>query len=66
MAGSVYYSDLYPDSPYKLSNYYDGKLFIYEWISLWIIAVTLDEQGNYVSMEPLLKHLQFAAPTQFY
>lgn len=62
MAGPVYHSELFPDSPYKLSSYYDGKLFIYEWIRHWIMAVTLDEQGNYVSMEPFLKHLEFAAP----
>lgn len=62
MAGPVYHSDLFPNSPYKLSDYYNGKLFIYEWIRHWIMAVTFDEQGNYLRMEPFLKHLQFAAP----
>lgn len=62
MAGPVYYSDLYPKAPYKLPDYYDGKLFIYDWIRKWIMAVTLDEKGNYVSMEPFLPHLNVAAP----
>ena len=62
MAGPVYYSDLYPGAKYKLPEYYNGKLFIYEWIRKWIMAVTLDEKGNYVSMEPFLPHLKVVAP----
>ena len=62
MAGPVYYSDLFPNAPYKLHNYYNGKLFIYEWIRGWIMAVTLDENGNYLRMEPFLKHYNFQAP----
>ncbi|WP_285544446.1 PQQ-dependent sugar dehydrogenase [Dyadobacter frigoris] len=62
MAGPVYYSDLFADSPYKLPDYYDGKLFIYDWIRKWIMAVTLDVNGNYVSMEPFLPQLKVVAP----
>src|SRR5699024_7844371 len=62
MAGPVYYSDQFPDDSYKLSSYYDGKLFIYEWIRNWIMAVTLDEEGKYVRMEPFLGHMEFASP----
>jgi len=61
-AGPVYYSDLFPGAAYKLSEYYDGKLFIYDWIRGWIMAVTFDENGNYKQMEPFLKHLKFSAP----
>jgi cytochrome c len=62
MAGPVYYSDLYPNSPYKLPDYYNGKLFIFEWIRKWIMAVTMDSNGNYVSMEPFLPQLKVVAP----
>lgn len=62
MAGPVYYSDRFKDAPYKLSEYYDGKLFIYEWIRHWIMAVTLDKDGNYVRMEPFLENIPFSAP----
>lgn len=62
MAGPVYYSDLFPNAPYKLSDYYNGKLFIYEWIRGWIMAVTFDEKGNYLRMEPFLKQYNFKAP----
>ncbi len=62
MAGPVYYSDRYVKAPYKLPDYYNGKLFIFEWIRKWIMAVTLDEKGNYVSMEPFLPELKVVAP----
>lgn len=62
MAGPVYYSDQYPGSPYKLHDYYNGKLFIYEWIRGWIMAVTLDENGNYLRMEPFLENFKVKAP----
>lgn len=63
MAGPVYYSDLFPNAPFKLSSYYDGKLFIYDWVRRWFMAVTLDKDGNYVRMEPFLDHMTFVAPT---
>jgi len=62
MAGPVYYADLFPNAPYKLPNYYHGKLFIYEWIRGWIMAVSLDKNGDYLSMEPFLEHQKFKAP----
>ncbi|MET3113213.1 cytochrome c [Pedobacter sp. CG_S7] len=62
MAGPVFYSSEYADKPYKLAEYYDGKLFIFEWIRGWIMAVTLDEKGNYLRMEPFLEHIKFEAP----
>jgi hypothetical protein len=38
MAGPVYYTDLYPDSS-RYPEYYNGKLFIYEWIRGWIKVI---------------------------
>ncbi|GEO02511.1 hypothetical protein AAE02nite_01750 [Adhaeribacter aerolatus] len=63
MAGPVYYTDLFPDAKYKLSEYYHGKLFIYDWVRRWFMAVTLDENKDYLRMEPFLEHLTFVAPT---
>ncbi|MEJ5963586.1 PQQ-dependent sugar dehydrogenase [Pedobacter immunditicola] len=61
-AGPVYNSSAFEKAPFKLSDYYDGKLFIYEWIRGWIMAVTFDEKGNYLRMEPFLEHVKFEAP----
>jgi len=61
MAGPVYYSDLYPAET-RLPDYYNGKLFIYEWMRNWIMSVTLDSNGDYVKMEPFMPKTKFAAP----
>lgn len=63
MAGPVFYVDDYPESEKRYPNYFDGKLFIYEWMRGWIIAVTLDEEGNYVRMERFLPKYKFSNPT---
>ncbi|QMU28644.1 PQQ-dependent sugar dehydrogenase [Adhaeribacter radiodurans] len=63
LAGPVYYSDLFPNAPYKLPSYYDGKLIIYDWVRRWFMAVSFDENKNYLRMEPFLDHITFAAPT---
>ena len=44
-------------------KYYDGKLFIYEWMRGWMMSVTLDEEGNYVRMERFLSEKEFSNPT---
>ncbi len=54
-AGPVYHYDDYPESPGKLPRYYDNCLFIYEWSRHWIMAVHLDEDSNYVRIEPFLE-----------
>ncbi|WP_439483185.1 ThuA domain-containing protein [Cyclobacterium plantarum] len=60
MAGPVYYSDLYPNGG-GLPDYYDGKLFIYEWIRGWIKVVTMDENGDYLKMEPFMEGVRHNA-----
>jgi cytochrome c len=58
MAGPVYHSEDFK-TPGALPSYYNDKLFIYDFIRGWIKAVTMDEQGNYVSMEPFMKDAKF-------
>jgi cytochrome c len=60
MGGPVYYGDLYQKA--GLPSYYNGKLFIYEWIRGWIKAVTLTPEGDYDSMEPFMGNTKFVAP----
>ena len=63
MAGPTYYQDDYPKTESKFPKYYDGKLFIYEWMRGWMMSVTLDEEGNYVRMERFLSEKKFSNPT---
>ncbi len=54
MAGPVYHADRYPDNPNRFPDYYDDKVFLYDWMRGWMIAVTLDDNGDMVSMEPFM------------
>lgn len=62
MAGPVFYKNLFANAPFSPDVYYDGKLFVYDWVRRWIRAISFDDNGNYSHMEPFLDHLQFAAP----
>ncbi|MCB0656982.1 MAG: ThuA domain-containing protein [Saprospiraceae bacterium] len=59
MAGPVFYQDDYPDNPARYPAYYDGKLFTYDWIRGWIMAVTMDSVGNFVGMERFLPGIKW-------
>jgi glucose/arabinose dehydrogenase len=61
MAGPVYRADRYR-GPGALPRYYDGKLFIYEWIRGWMKVVTLAPNGDFEAMEPFLEGVRFANP----
>lgn len=61
MAGPVYYEDLY-DAKTRMPEYYNGKLFIYEWMRGWVKAVTMKPNGDFYRMEPFAQHIKFAAP----
>jgi len=55
MAGPVYYTDRYPAAT-RYPDYYNGKLFIYDWIRGWIKSVTLQPNGDFEQMEPFIPH----------
>jgi cytochrome c len=62
MAGPVYRRDDFRNAARPFPEYYDGKLFIYEWMRGWIMAVTMDAQGNLVSMERFMSSHRFSNP----
>ncbi|MCB0852758.1 MAG: PQQ-dependent sugar dehydrogenase, partial [Bacteroidetes bacterium] len=59
MAGPVFHYADYPDSEKKYPEYYDGKLFTYDWMRGWIMAVTMDNEGNFKKMERFLPSFTF-------
>ena len=63
MAGPVFYVDDYPENEGRFPGYYDGKLFIYDWIRGWIMAVTMDEDANFKRMERFMPSYKFSNPT---
>ncbi len=63
MAGPVYHFDLFAKSrDTAMPQYFDGKLFIYDWIRHWIFAVTLRPNGDYDAMERFAPRDSFSAP----
>ncbi len=52
---------LYPGKN-GLPDYYNGKLFIYEWMRNIIRAVSLQPNGDFYKMEPFMEGAKFAAP----
>ena len=62
MAGPIFYSDQFKNTTHSFSKYYDGKLFIYEWMRGWIMVVTLDKDGRFESMERFMPSQKFSNP----
>jgi cytochrome c len=62
MAGPVYYADDFKTAKRAFPKYYDGKLITYDWMRGWIMSVTLDKEGNYVSMERFMPSYKFSNP----
>lgn len=58
MAGPVYYGDMYP-AENRLPEYFDGKLFIYDWIRNWIKVVEMNEEGDLMRIDPFMPDQKF-------
>jgi cytochrome c len=61
MAGPVYYTEDFPKES-RLPDYYDKKLFIYDWIRGWVKAVTMLDNGDFDKMEPFMSQTKLNAP----
>lgn len=61
MAGPAYYTDDFPEET-RYPEYYNGKLFIYDWIRNWIKVVTMLPNGDFDKMEPFMQQTGFNAP----
>ncbi|GAB3908801.1 hypothetical protein GCM10028803_45130 [Larkinella knui] len=62
MAGPVFYRDQFSRAKRPFPDYYDGKLFVYEWMRGWLMAVSLDKDGHYASMERVMPSYKFSNP----
>jgi len=62
MAGPVFYTQDFAGAKRAFPKYYHGKLFTYDWMRGWIMSVTLDAEGNYVSMERFMPSYKFSNP----
>lgn len=62
MAGPVFHADMFKEGAHTYPDYFDGKLFIYDWIRGWINVVTMDAQGNLVNIDPFMPSTRFRNP----
>jgi len=55
MGGPVYHYNASLKSETKFPQYYDKALFMYDWMRNWVFAIRLDENQNYLRMEPFME-----------
>ncbi|MEO7368552.1 MAG: PQQ-dependent sugar dehydrogenase, partial [Gemmatimonadaceae bacterium] len=63
-AGPVFHRDDFNGAARPFPQYYDGKLFIYEFMRHWIMAVTMSNSGDLVSIERFMSSAKFSAPIE--
>src|SRR6267378_2683106 len=63
-AGPVFSREDFRTAARPFPPYYDGKLFIYEFMRHWIMAVTMDKNGDLASIEQFMPSAKFAAPIE--
>lgn len=51
IGGPIYHRSDFPEAERPYPGYYENKWFITDYSRFWIMAVTLDDEGNYRSME---------------
>ncbi|MFK7978559.1 MAG: ThuA domain-containing protein [Saprospiraceae bacterium] len=62
MGGMVYHATDYPDAKQHFPDYFEDKLFVYEWMRDWVYVVTMDEDYNYVKAESFMPNTEFSHP----
>lgn len=59
MAGPVFHAADYAEG---FPEYFENKLFLYEWMRDWVYVVTLDDNQNYVKAEAFMPNTEFSHP----
>jgi cytochrome c len=63
-AGPVFHRDDFRNAARPFPEYYDGKLFIYEFMRHWVMAVSMNTNGDLVSIERFMPTAKFSAPIE--
>lgn len=66
MAGPVFHESDFTSTEQSFPNYFEDKLFLYEWMRDWIYVVTLDEQQNYSHAESFMPNSEFSHPMDMF
>lgn len=55
MSGPVYHFNESLASSGKMPAYYNGSLFIYDWMRNWVFAVRFDDKQHFEKLEPFMR-----------
>ncbi len=62
MAGPVFYSGAFNGGDGTFPDYFDGKLFVYDWIRGWVLVVTMNSDGDLTRLEPFMPSVRWNNP----
>lgn len=62
MAGPTYYAADFEGIKNRFPDYFEEKLFIYDWMRGWIFTVQMNKDGDFVKMDPFMQHTKFSRP----
>jgi cytochrome c len=54
IGGDMYYYNKNNTSPGRFPDYYDGTLFIADWMRSWVMGLKFDNNENYLRSEPFM------------
>lgn len=60
--GPIYHRSDFRNPKRPFPDYYEGKWLVTDWARGWMIAITIDENGKYTSMERFLPNETFRGP----
>ncbi|RYY75586.1 MAG: c-type cytochrome [Gammaproteobacteria bacterium] len=62
LVADVYRNENYPASEHRLPAYYNNKLFILDFMRNWVKAVSFDEVGRIIKIEPFAADVEYTSP----
>lgn len=62
MAGPIFHASDFPNATQIFPEYFENKLFLYEWMRDWIYVISLDDDHNYVKADPFMPKSEFSHP----
>jgi len=66
MAGPVFYAADFPKATEGFPDYFNNKLFVYEWMRDWVYVVSMDESQNYSHAESFMPSSEFSHPMDMF
>ena len=66
MAGPVFHAEDFPNAKEGFPDYFENKLFVYEWMRDWVYVVTMDENQNYSHAESFMPNSEFSHPMDMF